>query len=54
MKFIRCREVICNLFPKFHVRYEEFSFYGPRMSDEGADADLIYNFWWPFIAVSFC
>ena len=33
--------MIYNLFPKFHVRYEGFSFYGPRKSDGGADTDLI-------------
>ena len=36
--------MICNLFLKFYVRHEGFSFYGPRKSDEGADTDLIYNF----------
>ena len=41
MKFIYGRNVICDLFPKFHVRHERFSFYGPRKSDEGADTDLI-------------
>ena len=39
--------MIYNLFLKFHVRHEGFSFYGPRKSDEGADTDLIYNFYWP-------
>ena len=36
-----------NLFPKFQMRHEGFSFYGLRESDEGADTDLIYNFCWP-------
>ena len=31
-----------NLFPKFHVRYEGFSFYDPIKSDEGADKDLVF------------
>ena len=30
-----------QLFSKFHVRHEEFSLYGPRKSDEGADTDEI-------------
>ena len=34
--------MIYNLSPKFHVRHEGLSFYGPRKSDEGADTDLIY------------
>ena len=29
--------MIYNFFPKFHVRHEGFSFFGP---DEGADTDL--------------
>ena len=33
--------MIYNLFPNFHVRHKGVSFYGPRMSDEGADTDLI-------------
>ena len=33
--------MIHNLSPKFHVRHVGFSFYGPRKSDKGADADLI-------------
>ena len=36
--------MICNLFPKSCVRYEEYSFYGPRQSDNGADTDLMYFF----------
>ena len=32
--------MIYNLFPNFHVRHKGVSFYGPRMSDEGADTDL--------------
>ena len=39
--------MIYNLFPKFQMRHEGFSFYGPRKSDEGGDTDLIYNFCWP-------
>ena len=40
--------MIYDLFPKFYVRHEGFSFYGPRKSDEGADKILyIYNFCWP-------
>ena len=39
--------MIYNLFPKFQVRHEGFSFYGPRNLDEGADIDLIYNVCWP-------
>ena len=35
--------MIYNLFPKFQMRYEGFSIYGLRESDEGADTDLIYN-----------
>ena len=46
VKVIRGRAVIYNLFPKFHVRYEGFSFYVPKMSDQGADTDLIYVFCW--------
>ena len=34
--------MVYNLFPKLHVRHKEFSFYGPRKSDEGADTDLIF------------
>ena len=45
--------MIYNLFPKFHVRHEGFSFYGPRNSDEGADTDLIYNFCWPNLPLSY-
>ena len=37
--------MIYNLFPKFQMRHEGFSFYGPRKSDEGGDTDLIYNFY---------
>ena len=40
--------MIYNLFPKFQMRHEGFSFYGPRKSDEGGDTDLIYNFCWPY------
>ena len=29
------------------MRHDGFSFYGHRKSDEGADTDLIYNFYWP-------
>ena len=36
-----------QLFPKFNVRHEGFSFYGPRKSDWGADTDVIYTFCWP-------
>ena len=36
--------MIYNLFPKFQMRHEWFSFYGLRMSDEGADTVLIYKF----------
>ena len=36
--------MIYNLFPKFHVRHEGFSFYGPRKSDKGTD--LINNYCW--------
>ena len=36
--------MIYNLFPKFHVRHDGFSFYGHRKSDEGADTDLITNY----------
>ena len=36
--------MIFNLFPKFHVRHEGFSFYGPK-----ADPDLIHNFCWPYL-----
>ena len=43
MKFIWGREVIYNLFPKFHVNHERFSFYGHRKSEEGADSDVICN-----------
>ena len=39
--------MIYDLFPKFQMRYEGFSFYGLRLSDEGADTDLIYKFFWP-------
>ena len=44
---IHTREVICNSFPKFRLRHFGFSFYGLRKSDEGADADLIYDCCWP-------
>ena len=44
VKFILGREVICNLFPKFRIRHERCSFYGPRKSDEGVDTDLIVCF----------
>ena len=40
--------MIYNLFPKFHARYEGFSFYHPRKSDKGADIDLTYHFCWPY------
>ena len=53
MKLIGGREVNYNLFPKFHVRHEGFSFYAPRKSDEGADTDLIYNFCWSNLIESF-
>ena len=43
------RGQIYNLFSKFHVRHEVFTFYGPRKPDEGAYTDLIYNFWWPYL-----
>ena len=36
--------VIYNLFQKFQMRHEWFSFYGLRLSDEGGDTDVIYNF----------
>ena len=36
--------MIYNLFPKFYVRHEGFSFYGPK-----ADPDLIHNFCWPYL-----
>ena len=39
--------MIYNLFPKFQMRHEGFSFYGLRYSDEGGDIDLIHNFCWP-------
>ena len=45
--------MIYKLFPKFHVRYEGFSFYGPRKSDEGADTYLMYNFFSGLIIRSF-
>ena len=35
-----------DLFQKFQMRHEGFSFYGLGESDEGADTDLIYNFCW--------
>ena len=41
--------MIYNLFLKFQMRHEGFSFYGLRESDEGGDTDLIYNFCWPYI-----
>ena len=41
--------MIYNLFPKFLVRHEGFSFYSPRKSDEAADTDLICNFCWPYL-----
>ena len=44
VEFICGREVIYNLFPKFHAMQEGFSFYGPRKSDKGADTNLIYIF----------
>ena len=34
--------MIYNLFPRFNVRHEGFSFYGHRKSDRAADTDLIY------------
>ena len=37
--------MIYNLFLKFHMRHEWFS--GLRLSDEGGDVDLIFNFCWP-------
>ena len=39
--------MIYNLFPKFHVKHERFSFYGHRKPEEGADTDVICNFCWP-------
>ena len=33
------KKVMYNLFPKFHMRHEEFSFNGPRKSDEEGDTD---------------
>ena len=41
------KEVIYNLFPKFHMRHEEFSFNGPRKPDEGGDTDTLDNVCWP-------
>ena len=38
-----------DLFSKFHVRPEGFSFDPPIKSDEGADTDLIYNFCWLYL-----
>ena len=32
-----------DLYPKFHVRQEGFSFHSSSKSDEGADTDLVYN-----------
>ena len=42
--YVRQGEVNYNLFTKFIMRHEGFSFYGLRESDEGADADLIYMY----------
>ena len=36
--------MIYNLFLKFQMRHEGFSFYGLRESDEGGDTDLIIIF----------
>ena len=44
--------MIYNLFPKFQMRHEGFSFYGLRLSDEGGDTDLIYNLCWPKLALN--
>ena len=38
-----------DLFSKFHVRPEGFSFDRPRKSDEGTDTDLIYIFCWLYL-----
>ena len=43
--------MIYNLSPKFQMRHEGFSFYGPRKSDQGGDTDLIYNFCWPYAQI---
>ena len=40
--------MIYNLFSKFKVRHEGFSFCRLRQLDEGADTDLMYNFCWPY------
>ena len=36
-----------SLLPKFPVRHEGFLFYCLRKSDEGGDADLMYDFCLP-------
>ena len=41
--------MIYNLFPKFHVRHEGFSFYSPIKSNKAADTDVICNFCWPYL-----
>ena len=43
--------MIYTLFPKFSVRHEGLSFYGPRKSDKGADTDLKDNFCGPYLLV---
>ena len=43
--------MIYNLFPKFHMRHEGFSFYGPKNLKEGADTILIYNLLYLFIYI---
>ena len=34
--------LIYSLIPKFHVKHEGFSFFGPRKSDKGADTAIIF------------
>ena len=45
--------MIHGLFPKLQIRYERFSCYGLRWSDEGADTDLIHSFCWPKMYLRF-
>ena len=43
--------MIYKCIPKFYVRHERVSFYGPRESAGGADTELIYNIYIYIIAI---
>ena len=44
--------MVYNLFQKFNVGHEGFSFYGAIKYDKGSDmSDLIYSFCWPKVDI---